>query len=54
MDKGLIMEPDNNKVLEVYVDADFSRNWNRNYSNNRYTARSRYGYIIMYHGLPIL
>jgi hypothetical protein len=26
-DKGLILKPDKHKDLEVYVDADFSGNW---------------------------
>ena len=48
------MEPDENKGLEVYVDADFSGNWNHSDSNNSDTARSRHGYIFMYHGCPII
>ena len=40
--------------MEVWVDADFAGNWNRSESEDRDTARSRHGYIIMYEGCPIL
>ena len=54
-DKGLIMKPDNSKELEVFVDADFSRNWDKKDAlDNRDTARSRHGYIISYKGCPII
>ena len=53
-DKGLILRPDKSRNLEVYVDADFSGNWNQSDSLNRDTARSRHGYIIMYMGCPVI
>ena len=54
-DKGLIMRPIKNKGLEVYVDADFSGNWDpKEPQNDRDTARSRHGYIIMYEGCPMI
>ena len=53
MDKGTIMNPDINKDMEVYVDADFSGNWDPKESSHEDTARSRHGYIIMYKGCPI-
>jgi hypothetical protein len=40
--------------MEVYVDADFSGNWDQKESLDRDTARSRHGYIIMYAGCPVL
>jgi hypothetical protein len=40
-------------MLEVYVDADFAGNFDKNESHLRDTARSRHGYIIMYEGVPI-
>lgn len=54
-DKGLILRPQPNRGLEVYVDADFSGNWDpKSPEKDRDTARSRHGYIIMYEGAPIL
>ena len=54
-DKGLILNPKKEKGLEVYVDADFSGNWDPKAPEmDRDTARSRHGYIIMYQGCPIL
>jgi hypothetical protein len=34
-------------MIEVFVDADFTGNFNKNESNLRGIARWRYGYIIM-------
>ena len=54
-DKGLVLRPDNSRDLEVFVDADFSGNWDsKDAGNSRDTARSRHGYIITYKGCPIL
>ena len=53
-DKGLTMEPNEEKGLEVHVDADFSGNWDHSDSNNRDTARSRHGCMITHHGCPML
>jgi hypothetical protein len=54
-DKGMIYNPDLSKGLEVYVDADFAGNWNKDEAaTDRDTARSRHGYIIMYAGCPIV
>ena len=53
MDKGTILKPNMRKDLEVFVDADFSGNWDPKESHNADTARSRHGYIIMYKGCPI-
>jgi len=53
-DKGMIYRPDPKRDLEVYVDADFAGNWDPKEPNERDTARSRHGYIIMYKGCPIL
>ena len=38
----------------MWVDADCADNWNRSESEDRDTTRSRYGYVIMYEGCPIL
>ena len=53
-DKGLILRPNPSRNLEVFVDADFSGNWDQNDSNNRDTARSRHGYIVTYMGCPVI
>jgi hypothetical protein len=52
-DKGLILKPQGNS-FDVYVDADFAGNWTQNEAmDNADTARSRFGYIVMYNGCPI-
>ena len=51
---GLILKPDPKRSLEVFVDADFSGNWDQNDSNHRDTARSRHSYIITYMGCPVI
>ena len=54
-DKGTIFKPDPTRGLEVYVDADFAGNWDKDEAaNDRDTARSRHGYIIMYNGCLII
>ena len=54
-DKGMIFMPDSSQGLEVYVDADFAGNWNRDEAPyDRDTARSCHGYIIKYMGCPIV
>ena len=53
MDKGIIMMPNKQKGLEVYVDADFAGAWDKTDTSNRDTARSRHGYAICYNGVPI-
>lgn len=53
-EKGFIMQPDETKGLEVYVDADFSGNWHKEDSHDIDTARSRHGYIIKYQNCPII
>jgi ribosomal protein S17E len=52
--KGTILRIDETKDMEVYVDADFSGNWDPNESQDRDSARSRHGYIIMYAGCTVL
>ena len=53
-DKGLIIRPSNARELEVFVEADFAGNWDKNEAWDRDTARSRHGYIVSYHGYPII
>ena len=50
----MVFKPDKSKGLEVFVDADFARNWDRDEaSTDDDTACSRHGYIIRYMGCPI-
>jgi hypothetical protein len=53
-DKGTILRPVKGKDLELYVNADFSGNWDANETWDRDTARSRHGYIIKYEGCAIM
>jgi hypothetical protein len=52
--KGTILKPHKGKGLELYVDADFSGNWDPKESWDRDTARSRHGYIVKYENCPLL
>ena len=52
--KGLIVRPSNARELEVFVDVDFAGNWDKNEAWDRDTARSQHGYILSYHGCPII
>ena len=36
------------------MDADFAGNWDKDEAWDRDTARSRHGYIVSYHGCPII
>ena len=49
----MILRPEGEQ-FEVFVDADFAGNWNfAEAMNDPDTARSRYGYIVMFNGCPI-
>ena len=53
-DKGLILKPDNSASFQVYVDSDFAGNWIPEEARDDInTSRSRYGYIVTYHGCPV-
>ena len=52
--KGIILNPNPNLGLEVYVDADFAGAWDKHDTPNPDTARSRHGYVIKYAGCPII
>jgi hypothetical protein len=53
-DKGFIIRPDGSG-LEVFVDADFSGNWDADIAHfDKDTARSRHGYFVMFAGCPIV
>ena len=49
-DKGLILRPNDSLGLEVYVDADFAGNWHKDEWQDRDTACSRHGYMVLYKG----
>jgi hypothetical protein len=52
--EGFIICP-NSTGLEVFVDADFSGNWDSEIVRfDKDTARSRYGYFVMFSGCPIV
>jgi flagellar biosynthesis regulator FlbT len=51
-DKGLILRPDRQSGLEVFVDADFVGNWDA-LDTDQDSARSRHGYVIKYNGCLI-
>ena len=54
-DKGMILRPNGDPMLEVYADAEFGGSWNKETaSDDPDTARSRIGYVILYAGVPIL
>jgi hypothetical protein len=54
INEGMILKPDPERGLEVFVDADFAGNWDPDVAaKDRSTARSRHGYYIMYGGIPI-
>ena len=51
---GYIIRPDESKSFECYVDADYCGNWDPLHSDDSNSAKSRTGYVIMYHGCPLL
>ena len=52
-DKGLIMNPSENLILEFYADADFAGLWNVEDSNDPLSVKSRTGFIITLGGTPV-
>lgn len=50
---GLIMHPDKEFRLDMYVDADFAGLWHQQHSTMRECVLSRTGYIITYCNCPI-
>ncbi|KAG7357919.1 integrase core domain containing protein [Nitzschia inconspicua] len=52
--KGISITPEMSKGLECYVDSDFCGNWDPNIAENEpMTSKSRYGYIVKLHGMPV-
>ena len=53
-DKGIILKPKGNN-LDLFVDADFAGNWDQEIAaEDPATSLSRHGYVLKYHGVPIL
>ena len=53
-DKGMILSPKNDFSLDIYVDADFTGTWHKEYAHLRDSVLSRTGFIITYCGCPII
>ena len=53
-DKGIFFKPDGTYNLKTWVDADFAGLYGREPSENKTAARSRYGYIITFGGVPLV
>ena len=54
-DKGIILDPDAEQSLKVYVDADFCGSYQRiTAMDDISTAKSRTGYIVQYCNCPIV
>ena len=52
-DKGIIVAPDNTFNIKCWVDADFAGLYNREPDSSPNSARSRYGYITTFGGVPV-
>lgn len=51
----ILLKPEKNKSLEMYADANFSRNWYKDtVVHDASTAKSRTGFLIMYVGCSTL
>lgn len=53
-DKGLIVKNDGTYNLRCHVDADFSGMHGKEPQSNRASAKSRYGYIVTFAGVPLV
>ena len=53
-EEGIILKPNKRKSFEVWVDADFSGNWNKTTAKqDASTSKSRSGYVLTYGDCPI-
>ena len=52
--KGIIMKPQQDKEVEIYVDTDFAGAWTQVTSNNVRQSLSRTGYTLCYARCPVL
>ena len=54
-DKGIYFDPNTNASFEVYVDADFCGNWQKESAQfDQSTAKSRSGYVISLYDCPLI
>ena len=53
-DKGLMCEPDAEKGLEAFVDADFAGGFDKSTAKDPASVHSRTGFAIKYAGCPII
>ena len=51
---GVVYRPDIEKVIERYVDANFSGGWDKANADNEENAMSSTGYVITYKVCPLL
>ena len=54
MDKGLILDPSDDYVIDCYPDADFAGLWGHEHPQDPHCVRSRTGYVITLANCPIL
>ena len=52
--RGLVFNPDKDRGIECFVDADFAGGWSQADSDDADNVMSRTGYVIMYAGCPIM
>ena len=52
-DKGIILNPKEERQIEVPVDADFVGNWNKEKTDDMDTSRYQHGYVIKFEGCPV-
>ena len=52
-DKDLILKPTKGLSLDMYVDADFSGRWHKEYAKLCDSVLSRTGYVITFCGCPV-
>ena len=53
-DRGIVYKPGATKVIEFFIDADFSGGWNQLDDKNYENMMSHTGYVINYAGWPVL
>jgi KUP system potassium uptake protein len=53
-DKGYVIKPNLTKSFEYYMDTDNCGNWDPVRAEDPNTAKSQSGFVIMYHGCPIV
>ena len=52
--RGVVYRPDIEKLIECYVDANFSSGWAQIDADNAENVMLRTGYVIMYVGCTVL